>query len=111
MNISLGKVTVANAGVPVRLTNNQGDPTVLFRAHSYLVEVLSTNTGKVYIGAQNLDRTTLVGVYAILAPPTTNIYPTFSSTISYAPNPLNVASVWIDVDVNGEGVIASVIQA
>jgi hypothetical protein len=111
MNFSLGKVTVANAGVPVRLTNNQADPAVLYRAHSYLVEVLSSNTGKVYIGAANLDKSTLVGVYAILAPPTTNIYPTFSSTISNLPNPFNIAAVWIDVDVNGEGALVSVIQA
>lgn len=111
MNWSLGPITVPIAGQPVRTTNNQADPTALYRAHSYLIEALSTNTGKIYIGAFNMNKSTLVGVYAVLPPPTANMFPSFSSTISNLPNPFNMAAVYIDVDVAGEGVIVSVIQA
>lgn len=107
---SLGKVT-ATAGTPVRLTTNESDPTARYGAHSYLVEALSTNTGAVYIGSASLNRTTLAGVYAILPPPTTNSYPNFSATVTYAAAAFNLAEIYIDVDVSNEGALVSNIVA
>lgn len=109
-NKSLGKVT-ATAGTPVRLTNNQTDPAAAYSCHSYFVEALSTNTGAVYIGNSTLNKTTLAGVYAILPPPSTNIYPSFSSAVGYSPAHFNAAEVWIDVATSTEGVLVSVVVA
>lgn len=108
-NLSLGKIT-ATAGAPVRITTNQTSASASLPVHSYLIEALSTNTGKVYIGNSTLNRTTLAGVYAILPPATTSVYPSFSSAVSYAPSIFNAADIWIDVDTSTEGVLASVVQ-
>ena len=106
---SLGKIVVNPAGTPIRLTANQSAPGANYPAHSYLVEALSGNTGKIYIGTSTLDKTTLAGVYAILPPPTANIFPSFSATVSYSPNHFNLAEIYVDVDNAGEGVVASAI--
>ncbi len=106
---SLGKVTTTTG--PVRVTINQADPTLRYGAHSYLVEAVSTNTGAVYIGNSAMNKTTLSGVYAILPPPTTNSFSNFSATVTYAPAAFNMAEIYIDVDVSGEGALVSVIVA
>lgn len=111
MQQSLGKVTVASAGTPVRATANQTTPANRFPAHSYLVEAVVGNTGKVYIGAAGMDKSTLVGVFVVLPPPTANVLPSFSATVSYSPNHFNMADVWIDVDTNNEGALVSCITA
>lgn len=106
---SLGKITVNPSGTPIRLTANASTPAANYPAHSYLVECLAANTGKVYIGTATMDKTSLTGVYAILPPPTANVFPSFSVTVSYSPNHFNLAEVYIDVDNAGEGVVASAI--
>ena len=107
---SLGKVTT-NAGTLVRLTNNESDPTLRYVAHSFLVEVLSTNTGKIYVGSSTMNRTTLAGVYAILPPPTANIFSSFTATVTQAAGAFSLAEVWLDVDTNSEGCLVSAVKA
>lgn len=108
---SLGKITT-NAGVSARFTANESTPAANLGAHSYLIQALSSNTGKVYIGTSNpVDRTNLTNVIAVLPPPTANIFPSFSATITYAPAGFNLAERYIDVDQNGEGVLISYIEA
>ena len=112
---SLGKVTT-NAGTPVRLTANEADTTARYVVHSFLVEVLQGNTTKIYVGASNLNRTTLAGVYAVIPVPTltagvATILPSFSATVTYASGAFNLAEVWMDVDSNGEGALVSAIKA
>jgi len=105
---SLGKVTVAVAGTPEAITKNWTATTR--RCHSFLVEVLPTNTGKVYVGDKNLNKSTLAGVFAILAIPTTNLLPSFSATLSYAPDAFDAGDIFLDVDVSGEGAVCSVVR-
>ena len=107
-DIALGKVTTT-IGVPVLLTGGQTLPTWITQCHSYMVEVLPTNQGKVYIGDRpEMNRTTFVGVLAWLPPPTANSAPSYTATISSAPNGLSVAKRYLDVDSNGDGVIVTV---
>jgi len=105
---SLGKITVATAGTPVTLAQNATNQSPN-RCHSFLVQVLSTNLGKIYIGQRGMNKTTLAGVFAVLAVPTANILQSFSATLSYAPNDFTASGIYIDADNSGEGVIASVI--
>src|SRR5206468_8968361 len=88
---SKGKVTVTTAGAPSRLTANETNPSSRVASHAIMVEAWPTNGGKVYImDRPNGDRTTGVGVIAILAVPTANIIPIFTAGISSAPNGLNL---------------------
>lgn len=110
---SLGAVKVAVSGTPVRSTLNQSNPSARLAAHSLLVEQLAANTGKIYIGTLPMDITNplLPGVSAVLPPPTANTIASFSATISYAPGGFNMAEIYIDADVSGEGALVSIIQA
>src|SRR5512146_2093733 len=101
--VSLGQITAS--GTNVRITSNQSDPTARVPCHSFLIEVLPTNTGRTYVGSATMNRTTLVGVYAVLAVPTSNLLPTFTA------NHFNLADVYITTDTQGEGVLASYVVA
>ena len=110
MLVSFGKIAVAAAGTPVRATENQTDPALPYFCHAVMVEVDPSNTGKVWVGtSSSMDTATFADVVAILAAPSVNTLPTFSYTISYAINAINLGDLWIDVDTNGEGVVISAI--
>lgn len=100
-NMSLGKITVSSAGTPVQATGTSTP------VHSYLVQALSTNTGKIYIGNSTMSKTTLVGVFAVLAPPSTNLIPSFASAVSTIAARFDLSQVWVDADNSGEGVLIS----
>lgn len=109
MDKSLGKI-VANAGIPVRLTANEPDPTKDVICNSYMVEVLPTNKGKVYIlDRQGGSGATMTDVLAWLPVPTINSSPSFTATLSSAANALSVQNRWLDVELDGEGIIASIV--
>ena len=109
---SLGKVTVASAGTPKRLTTNESDETARMSVHSILIQAWPSNAGKVYI-LDRVDgsRTTGVGVLATLAVPATNIIPSASATVTFAAAAINAAQYWVDADTNGDAVLVSVIEA
>lgn len=108
----LGKLTVTAAGTAVRLTSNQSDPAAVLPAHSYMVEALATNAGAIYIATSSpVDRVNLTNVIAVIPPPATNTYPAFSATDTIQMNAFNMADRWIDADENGDGALASYIQA
>ena len=103
---SLGKVTVTTPGTPVRATSNQGTPGAQVSCQAIAFQALSANTGKIYIGSSTMNKSTLAGVYFVLAVPTTNIVPSFSaSQLSVAG--LNAADFYLDADNGTEGVIIS----
>ena len=107
MSIRSAGFVTTTAGVLVRLTANESDPTTNLDAHSIMAEALQGNTGRVYIGSSAMVRATGVGVYAVIPIPTSNIHPTFTATIAYAPAALTVNNLWLDVDADGEGVLVS----
>jgi len=109
MLASLGKITVASAGTPVRLTSVLAIPGNHVPAQGVVIQALSGNTGKIFIGLSTMNKTTLAGVLFILAVPTTNIIPSFSvSQLSTAG--VGVEDLWIDADNTAEGVTAAYVQ-
>lgn len=107
---SLGSVTVSSPGTPVRATVNETDAAERVPAQSLLFEALSGNVGAVYVGGPDLDRTTLAGVYAVLPPPSTNVYPSFSVTKPDAPGAFSANRFYVDADNADDGVLISIVR-
>lgn len=105
---SLGYVTGA-AGTPVRLTNNETDPTKTYLCHSILVQQVRTNTGYILIGQSGLNATTGVDLNAVLPIPTTNSIPNATVGISDSGNPFNLPEYWVDFTVNGDKALVSIL--
>ena len=109
---SLGLVTVATGGIPVRLSQNETDPTVRLAGHSLSVQAWHANTGKIYIGdSADMNTATGDGVLAVLAIPTANVLPQFNSTIVQAAAGVQVHSLWLDAEVDGESALVTVLRA
>lgn len=107
--VSLGRTLVMVAGTPQRVVA----PVSLNPAtvHAVVIQVLPSNTGKVYVGVSGLNKTTLAGVLSVLAVPTANMLPAFSISITHAANAIPVTDLYIDVDTGGEGVLISALVA
>ena len=107
---ALGAVTVPTPGTPVRATINRADPSKPIPCHGIMFEALPANTGFVYIGQQNMNRSTLEGVYAVIPVPSTNILPSFSTALTLAPNGLGAHLFWVDADNPTDGVLVTFLQ-
>lgn len=105
MQRPVGPITVATPGTPVVVT------TEAIRCQSILFQALSngthTNTGRVYILAQNQTTPASFTRVATLAIPTSNTIPSFSVTIPDAPGGLALAGYMVDADNAGDGVDVS----
>lgn len=110
---SFGQVVVTAGGTPVRATSNQSDPTKRVGLQSLTVQVRPANTGLLYIRMGNSpldDRTTRSTVLAILPAPASATSGPFASvtfSIPVAPAGLNLADIYLDASVNGDGGILS----
>lgn len=105
--VSLGRTLVVVAGTPVavQVPSTVNPPT----CHAFVVEALSGNTGKVYIGLVGLNKSTLVGCLVVLPVPTANLIPTFSVSVTAASNAVALDQLYIDADNSGEGVLISAV--
>ena len=108
-NVSYGPIVNGSPGNPVPITTL--DPTLpknqpLVYIHAILIQPLTSNTGRVYIGTKGFTKNG-AGQIAWLAAPSLNISPAFSETISFTGNAINATEFYIDVDNAGEGVVAS----
>lgn len=101
----LGRTLVGTPGTPVAVSV----PATLQppAAHACVFQALPTNSGKVYIGTQGMNKTTLVGVLVVLAIPSDNQIPAFSLAVTHAANAIPLADLRVDADVAGEGVLIS----
>lgn len=106
----IAKFTVT-PGTPVRLSSTQPRPAEKFAVHGVMVQALYNNTGKIFVGDSTLNKSTMVGVHAVLAIPTANTIPSFTAALTAAPNSVNLSDLYIDGDVAGEGVTVSVLIA
>lgn len=106
---SLGRVSV-NPGTPKRITDNQAIPNQTLTCGSIMVQTLSSSTGKVYVGLANMDKTTGVGVLAVLPIPTANSIPAFSMGNPTAMAAFNAADIHIDGDSTSDGVTSSIVR-
>lgn len=111
--IGCGKTTVPTPGTPVPVAYpsdvagpaNPGETTV----HAILLQALSTNTGKVYIGTTGMLKTPLTKCLVVLPVPTANLLPTFSIAVTAAANALGLSDLVIDADQANDGVLLSVV--
>ena len=117
----LGAVTVATPGTPVRLTiallNNDPttgkpattlatDPVVCNKiglAANPLTHAGAGNTGKIYVGSASLNRTTLAGVIAVIAPGGG-----YSITNNVGMNIYDASKYYVDADNAGDGLYGSI---
>ena len=106
-NVSLGKVTVPSPGTPVQVTSNLPNPAAQLLVHAVLIQPLPSNTGRIYIGNVPGFTKSGAGQVAWLPAPGTNVAPSFSETVSYAQNSVDLTELYVDVDNGGEGVIIS----
>lgn len=107
---SLGKI-VPTPGTPVRATTNLTPPGDRLNVHGVLIQALPSNSGRVYIGKQTLNRAAFSDLYALLPVPAGAALPAFSAALTLAPNAINVADIWIDTDTAGDGVIVTALVA
>lgn len=114
----LGKVTVIAGGTPARVTRNLADPSLRIGVQAIFLQALPTNSGIVYVrtrGASgNLadDRGTLAVTLAVIpAPtsPTTGPFPSISLSEPVIPAGFNLADLYLDVGVDGDGVLVSAV--
>lgn len=111
---SLGKVTVAASGTPVRITTNQSDATARIGCQTVFIQQVPGNSGALYICENSsANITTGVGVLAVIPKPTLDgsgdavSIPCGAVTIPYAAAPLNAADFYIDADNNGDAAYCS----
>lgn len=108
-----GKIVVTAGGTPVRATSGQDDPDKSVPTQSFIIQALPGNSGVVYVfaGGNNFSgdhRTSLDVCIAIIpAPtsPTAGPFPSASFSVPVAPSALNIADIWIDVSVSGNGAL------
>jgi hypothetical protein len=103
---SFGWKTVASAGTPERLTATRTP------AQSVLIQVVTTNTGDMYIGTSaSMDPTDGTDMVAVLSNPTADAQPpSFSLTANDAANGIDLSEIWIDSEISGEEVLVSYLE-
>lgn len=108
---ALGKITVPVPGTPVQAAAGLAAEERQLKCHAVLFQALPTNVGKVYIGLAGMNKSTLVGVYAVLAVPTANQLPTFSAALTWSANGLPLSSFYVDADDVDEGALCTILVA
>ncbi len=118
MIADLGYVTVATPGTLVQATINisTGSPQMPFTrgyypCHGVLFQAYSSasgsNVGRIYILRTGGDKSTGVGLLAVLAIPTANIIPSCSLTLTIAVADLDVSQFYLDADSAGDKCLIS----
>lgn len=105
------KITVPVPGTPVRVTSSEVLPDDARGCHGILVQALPSNTGKVFLGRADMNKTLYTGCYAFLAVPATNVIPSFSAALTLAPGAIQLKDFYVDVDVANDGVIVTALIA
>lgn len=106
--LALGKIVTVHGGTPVQVS------TTAHASHSVRIQALPTNTGLVYVGnGSNMVKATGVGVLAILNKPPTAFGPLdrYDAGIDGMSNGIGLTELWIDSDVDTDGVLVSAVQA
>jgi len=118
MIADLGYVTVATPGTLVQATINinTGSPQMPFTrgyypCHGILFQAYSSasasNVGRIYILRTGGDKSTGVGLLAVLAIPTANIIGSASFTLTLAEAALDASQFFLDADVSMDRCLVS----
>ncbi len=104
MNIApLGKINVASAGTPVRVTATSTP------CYGLIVTPVIGNAGATHFGTSTLVKSTLVGVIkTFLKPAATGASDTLQINAPEG-NLLNAADFWVDAETTSDGLLVSVI--
>jgi hypothetical protein len=101
--LPFAEVYVPSAGTPVQVS-----PATL-NCNTVYFQALPGNSGKIYIGLSNLNKTTLVGCLRVLVPPPATPpyldYWETGSKVAYAA--LDLKTIYIDADDSEDGVLIS----
>lgn len=102
--VPLGKVEVAAAGTPVKLTSNFAADAEIDRmvVSKLSVQALTGNQGPVYLGYAGMSRTTLEGVIAIIPAGTTWNFGEFNAL-----NTLKPSDLFLDADNNDDAALVA----
>lgn len=92
-SILLNKPNVANWNPPV--------------ANSLFFQALPGNVGYVYVGVKGMSKAANTNIIGLLPPPTANHLPEIDWDNTSQPNPFDLTSYFVDVDVAGDGVRVS----
>jgi hypothetical protein len=101
----LGQIA-PTSGTPLSILANFAD-LAFTRAKVVTVFGLSGNSGAVYVGRSNMNRSTLVGVLLIVSPGETKTLP-FSEL---AGNCLDLTKFFVDTDTTGDAALVDVLFA
>jgi len=116
--IVVGKLSVAAAGTPQKVTDFQAYKDALaavklspqfLTVQAALFQAWTLNTGKVWIGNATMNKTTGVGMAAVLVAPSATSIPSFGASNHLAPAGIDLSGLFLDVDTNGEGPILTVL--
>lgn len=105
---SLGYVTIAAGGTPVRATANLAVPSQRLGAQSITVQAHPSNAGVLYVGLSGLTKASGVAVLAVVPKPvsaTTGPFAEVVIQLPATPNGLNAAEVYIDGTTNDIAVV------
>ena len=98
-----GPVNVVTPGTPVPLS---ADPAVF--AAKLLFQVIPGLTGKTYVGAPSMNKSTLSAVARVLSPNTAGgISETFYIEAQDGKNSIHLADYAVDADVAGQGLLVT----
>ncbi len=109
--LGLGRVLVPTPGTPVVIPASAYASITPPSVHAFIIQVLDTNVGKIYVGVVGLDKTTRANCLIVLPVPTTNSLPSFQAAVTMAANALSLPMIRIDADTANDGVIVSVMVA
>lgn len=114
----LGKITVAAGGTPARVTQNLADPTARIGVQSIFLQALPTNTGIIYVRTRGVsgsladDRVTLAVTMGLIPAPTsatTGPFPSITLSEPVIPAGFNLADLYLDASINGDGALVSAV--
>lgn len=106
--ITLGKITVPSPGTPVPILVEATTGFQVQTVIGLIIQALSGNSGKIYIGDSTLNKSTLAGCIKVLPAPSSALIPDLSVFPGDTVGPaFNLSTIFIDADNAGEGVIAS----
>ncbi len=107
----IGPVTVTVAGTPVRLAQHLIASGIMAAGDALQVNKIflfanPANNGNIYLGLQNMSKTTLEGVIAVLV----GSLATWDIVNNVGMNVYQAHNMWVDADNSGEGLAGSVDQ-
>jgi hypothetical protein len=100
---SLGRVNVPTPGTPVPLSTNPA-----LTASKLFVQAIPGLTGKTYLGAATMTKSTLAGAARVLSPnPSSGLSENFLLESQDGANSIRLSEYAIDADVAGEGLLVT----